>query len=125
MSGTAAVLQTGFRTSAISMILYTEGTRMTGTLLVLCRRRHMVNWWYDTKRHLNEWYIGDAIETGISSRATAVAMHTEVIRMRGTLSSCTQQLSVHEQKLRSAEVTSIYSAVRLRGSQIRRKQHKQ
>lgn len=77
MSGTAAVLQTGFRTSAISMILYTEGTKMRGTLLVLCRRRHMVNWWYDTKRDPNEWHIGDAIETGISSTATAVALHTE------------------------------------------------
>jgi len=37
----------------------------------------MVNWWYCTKRDLNEWHIGASIETGISSRATAVALHTE------------------------------------------------
>jgi len=77
VSGTAAVLQTGFRTSTISMILHTEGTRMTGTLLVLYRRRSMVNWWYCTKRDLNEWHIGASIETGISIRATAVALRTE------------------------------------------------
>jgi hypothetical protein len=77
MSGTATALQRGFRTSAISMIIYTEGTRMTGTLLVIYRRRHIVNWWYYTKRDHNEWHIGAAEETGISSRATAVALCTE------------------------------------------------
>jgi hypothetical protein len=65
-----------YRTSAISVTLYTEGTRMTGTLLVIYRR-HMVNWWYYTKRDHNEWYTGAAKETGKSNRATAVALCTE------------------------------------------------
>jgi hypothetical protein len=77
ISGTARVLQRGFRTSATSMIPHTEGTRMTGTLLVLYRRRHMINWWYYTKRDHNEWHIGAAKDTGISSTAIAVALHTE------------------------------------------------
>jgi hypothetical protein len=77
MSGTPTVLQTGFRTSATSVIIYTEGTRMTGTLLIIYRRRHMVNWWYYTKRDHNEWHIGAAKETGSSSTATAVALRTE------------------------------------------------
>ena len=76
MSGTATILQRRFRTSDISMILHTEWTRMTGTLLVLYRR-HMVNLWYYTKRDQNKWHIGAAIQTGISSTATVVALRTE------------------------------------------------
>jgi hypothetical protein len=47
------------------------------------------------------------------------------IRMRGTLSSCAQQLSVHEQKMGNVEVASIHSAIWLHGSQVLKKQHKQ
>lgn len=122
--GTATVRLRGFRTNAISMILYTEGTRMTGTLLVLYRRRHTVKLVVLYKETTSGTLV-------LLKRQGSVAEPQQwhciqkAIRMRGTLSSCTQQLSVclsvHEQKMRSAEVISIHSAIWLHGSKVLKK----
>lgn len=71
--GTATVRLRGFRTSAISMILYTEGTRMTGTLLVLYRRGDTVKLMVLYKETTTSGTLVLLKRQG----SVAVALHTE------------------------------------------------
>jgi hypothetical protein len=69
--------------------------KMSGTLVVLYRKRQVVNWWYYTERDPNEGHTDVAIQREVPLGVPQQRPYAErAIIMSGT-SNCTQDLPVH------------------------------